>query len=397
MHKTKNQAKFWALTAALSATLLAARVLPALACATLAPDPKDSVNVVDESAIIIWDAAKKREHFIRGATFESSAKDIGFIGPTPSTPELSSARREAFGILEKALEPKVEHRVNRGYIWSLFLGRGGSDKTESATATTANTVENATSDAPEKPRRTTASVRVLQTRQVAGYDATTLKADDVGALSRWLHKNGYVLTGDFRDWLQPYVRDGWVVTAFKIRKQNNNQKQFSSALVRMSFDAEKPFYPYREPASARKNHSENSTRSLRVFFIGDERVSGAIGENSQRDWPGKAQWSDKLSDHLNQSQRANLAQQLAINPKQFSAKARLTSFEDFSSPRPGFDEVYFSPSAKQDKILPAPLIIETNKFTYIPLDLIFILAVIAFFIARAVIGRRKARLSPTLS
>ena len=381
MNGYKNKAKLLVV----AAVLLAARVLPALACATLAPDPKDEVNVVDESAIIIWDAAKKREHFIRGATFESSAKNISFIVPTPSTPELSSARRDAFGILEKALEPKVERRVKREYVWSMFLGSAGRNETESVTATAANTV-----------RATTAVVRVLRTQQVAGYDATTLQANDVGALSRWLNKNGYVITNDFRDWLQPYVRDGWVVTAFKIRKQNKNQKQFSSALVRMSFDAEKPFYPYREPAGARKNKAAQS-RSLRVFFIGDTRVSGNIGANVKRDWPGKAQWSDKLNDHLSQSQRANLAQQLAINPKQFSAKARLTSFEDFSSPRPGFDEVYFSPSAKQDKILPAPLIIETNKTTFIPLDLIFVLAVIAFFIGRVVIVKRKARLSPALS
>lgn len=371
--------------------LIAARVLPVLACATLAPDPKDSVNVVDESAIIIWDAAKKREHFIRGATFESSAKNIGFIVPTPSTPELSSARREAFTVLEKALEPKVEHRVNRQYIWSIFSGGAGSDDEDAVTATTANTVEKAVPDSGASMRAPAAVVRVLQTQQVAGYDATTLKANDVGALGRWLGKNGYAMTDAFHNWLQPYVRDGWVMTAFKIRKSNNHQKQFSSALVRMSFDAEKPFYPYREPAGARKANAAKTDRSLRVFFIGDTRVSGAIGQNTKRAWPGKAQWSDKLNDHLNLTQRANLAQQLALNPKQFSAKARLTSFEDFSSPRPGFDEVYFSPSAQQDKILPAPLIIKTDKTTFIPLDLIFILGLVAFFIGRAVVAKRKAR------
>ena len=380
---------------AVTALLLAVRVLPAFACAALTPDPKDEVNVVDESAIIIWDAAKKREHFIRGATFESSAKNIGFLVPTPSTPELSAARQDAFGILEKALEPKVEHRTNKKYIWSLFFGTSSEELSETVTAS--NTTTTSKSDSSDEEHTTTAVVRVLQTRAVAGYDATTLQANDVGALSRWLNKNGYVIKDDFHDWLKPYVRNGWVVTAFKIRKQDKNKKQFSSSLVRMSFDADKPFYPYREPAGARKTKAEKTSRSLRVFFIGDARVSGAIGENSKRDWPGKAQWSDKLNDHLNQAQRANLAKNLAMKPDQFSAKARLTSFEDFSSPRPGFDEVYFSPSKQQEKILPAPLVIEKNKYVFIPLDLIFIFGIATFFTGRAIILKRKARLAPTLS
>jgi hypothetical protein len=374
----------------LSAVLVAARVLPAPACAALeeeTPRPEDAVVVTEESAVIIWDAAKKREHFIREATFKGAAKDIGFIVPSPSTPELKAVNAGAFSTLKKALEPKVEHRTNYEYQWSAFFKSGTDEDT-----TTANNATSAASDdvIESNSRKTSAvKVQVIQRQSVAGYDATTLKANDVGALNRWLNKNGYVAKADFREWLEPYVENGWVVTAFKVRKQNAKQPKLALAPVRMSFDTGKPFYPYREPSGARRGIATKTPRSLRVFFIGDQRMEGAIGDATKRAWPGQPKWSDSLNDHLNATQRANLAKQLAMKTEQLPARPFMTSFEDFSSPRPGFDEVYFSPSASQETILPEPLVIEKKQRILIPLDLFFLGSVGLFFVGRGWRRRRQ--------
>ena len=37
------------------------------------------VAIVDESAIIVWDATQKVQHFIRWARFDSQADDFGFL------------------------------------------------------------------------------------------------------------------------------------------------------------------------------------------------------------------------------------------------------------------------------------------------------------------------------
>jgi hypothetical protein len=369
-----------ALIAASLAALFVARVLPAAACATLAPRPEDAVVVTDESAVIVWDEAKKREHFIRGATFQGTAKDIGFLVPSPSTPELKAADRGAFNILKKALEPKTEYRTKYEWQWSIIPFGGGADGDAERVGMRLTAV---------RPlHRGTTGVEVLQTQTVAGYDATTLKAKDTSALNRWLNKNGYLANADFRDWLAPYIKRGWVITAFKIRKTDKDSKQFATSLVRMSFDADKPFFPYREPAHQRAGIAKKTPRSLRVFFISDQRMVGALGEMEKRAWPGQTKWSDDLANHLDQTQRAQLLKDLAMKPAQLPNPLRMTSFEDYSSPRPGFDDVYFAPAMQQETMTPPPIILSDKRTIVIPLDLIFAGCVLLFFMGRARLRRR---------
>src|SRR5580692_3138180 len=61
---------------------------PVSACA-VAPPRNGHVSIADETAIIVWDAATKTEHFIRRASFQTASKDFGFIVPTPSKPMLT--------------------------------------------------------------------------------------------------------------------------------------------------------------------------------------------------------------------------------------------------------------------------------------------------------------------
>ena len=62
--------------------------------------PGQSVSLKDETAIIIWDEPRKIEHFIRRATFQSSANDFGFLVPTPTVPEISVVEPGLFDRIE---------------------------------------------------------------------------------------------------------------------------------------------------------------------------------------------------------------------------------------------------------------------------------------------------------
>lgn len=206
--------------------LSAGRVLPARACASLA-EMENAVRVVDESAVIVWDEKNKTQHFIRNATFDGNGKSVGFLVPTPTVPKLAEAEDFVFGGFERKMVPEVKHvEKHRWYDWQLtsmfshvknsFNAAGPSVTDESG-------------------------VQVLQFQKVAGYDATTLRANDVKSLNRWLQKHGYASSPIFADWLQPYIQKRWVVTAFKIGKKKKSDEQFSSSLVRMSFKTPRPF------------------------------------------------------------------------------------------------------------------------------------------------------------
>src|SRR5689334_6263275 len=62
----------------------------------IAPRLGQHVAISDETAIIVWEAEQQLEHFIRSATFETDAKDFGFLVPTPSQPTLHEVDQQAF-------------------------------------------------------------------------------------------------------------------------------------------------------------------------------------------------------------------------------------------------------------------------------------------------------------
>lgn len=367
----------------LAALPLVLQSTQAFSCATVdeTPHPEKTIAITDESAVILWDAAKKREHFIRTARFKGDGKDVGFIVPSPTVPELAGADQAAFEVLNTATAPRVVKKTEYNFRWSLLFEKAPLGAGEdSADREMTKSAEPEAKSAPE--------VQVLQTRKVAGYDATTIKADDPKALDKWLHKKGYAPRADLADWLKPYVREGWVVTAFKITKGNRDEDTFDSSLVRMSFDTPKPFYPYREPAGQRGDVAKRTPRSLRVYFLGNERMAAAIGDATKRAWPGEAKWSDNLDNHLNVHEHNRLAKLLALPEKQVPRNLRMTSYEDRSYPRPGFDDLYFEPSKQQETFLPPPIVQPTQQNVLIPLDLIFVGGVLLMVVGRAVKSKK---------
>jgi len=332
---------------------LAVAVVPgaAPACAP-APPFGQRVDVTAETALIVWDEANKVQHFIRRGTFQSTGSDFGFIVPTPHRPELAAADEDVFKELQRITAPAVEVRRSP-------LG-GGCGAAAPA----------AKSDAMP------AGVVVLEQKRVGDYDAAVLafnpaKGDDPAAgaaeLARWLRDHGYAFSPSLTEWLKPYVRDGWVVTAFRIAGQPpplepepdraatgkggdaRRPGGLRSSVVRMSFKTDRPFFPYREPADQRDEQAGRVPRSLRVYLVGPKRFAGKLGDGS-RPWPGRVVWANHVGN-ADRNARAQL-------PTGLSDRVLwLTEFEDDSTPRPGTDEVYFEPSADQSPVARPPDII----------------------------------------
>src|SRR5206468_8255579 len=126
-------------------------------------------------------------------------------------------------------------------------------------------------------------VRVLQTQRVGRFDAAVLEADHPDALTDWLRKHGYPSSPDLVGWLGPYVASHWKITAFKIARDAPDTPGVATSAVRMTFTAERPFFPYREPEDQRRGPAAGTPRLLRVYFLGDARMKGALGEKGE--WP----------------------------------------------------------------------------------------------------------------
>lgn len=228
----------------------------ARACAPAYPEGM-GVSVASEEALIVWDAATHTEHFIRTANFDTDAPDFGFLVPTPGVPELADADGYVFERLRDATAPEVRHES--GYAPTtcclmpfLFFTATARDSAVEVLAA--------------------GSVDILATARVAGMDATVVRASDADALTAWLDERGYATRPALTQWLAGYVERGYAITAFQYRKTDEGERRIGSSAVRLSFHADAPFYPYREPSDA----PEVSGRSLRVWLVGDTRLEGAL-------------------------------------------------------------------------------------------------------------------------
>jgi hypothetical protein len=335
--------------------ILLAVPAPVSACAAIGPDGS-RIEITAEAALIVWDEANKTEHFIRRASFESTAYDFGFLVPTPTLPEIAESDDDVFTRLADITKPKVEYRTQTASI-----GCGmGAKFSSSEVAGKAD------------------GVMVLQAGRVGDHDVVSLKFDpkagtvEAGsrALADWLVRFGYGFGTTLKEWVQPYVKNGWVITAFRIAGQRPEEpapratgrdRSGSHGLrakpVRLSFKTDRPFYPYREPADARDASQKNSPRMLKVYFVADQRYSGTLGDSGQ--FPGRTVWSDMLRD----AERTDVIAKAKLPGNAGPKEWRLTEFEDRSSPRPGTDEVYFRVAENQEIVARPRIIYYRDSFT----------------------------------
>lgn len=260
------------------------------------------VRIDAEEALIVWDAAHRREHFIRQARFRGEGREpFGFLVPTPTQPELAEADERVFDRLTRfygAPEPPRRHaRRSRGV---------GGD-----------------------------AVEVVAVARVAGLDATVLRASDATALARWLQGRGFASRQGLTDWLARYVAGGWYVTAF--RYNGGRQVQFGSRAVRLSFSADRPFYPYAEPG----DQTQSEPRTLRVTVVSDARMEGEIDGHA---WTARTGYADRPD--------LSAALRGVVPDGVVSAGAWMTTFEEPSSRR-GTHDLFFRRATDQGVVAPS--------------------------------------------
>ncbi|MGE0605963.1 MAG: DUF2330 domain-containing protein [Pirellulales bacterium] len=309
---------------------VAAMVSHSPACCPAPPSGRAVVNA-DQTVAILWDAARQTQHFIRQASFKSEVDDFGFLVPSPSQPELEESGNAAFPFLAAITAPEVRlvSRPRQG------LGCGCGSAPPLAAPTTKE------------------AVRVLEEKQVAGFAAVVLESDSTTALVDWLRENGYAFSPEVEAWAKPYVEQNWKFTALKVAKDESQaeNRQVAAAALRISFQTDRPLFPYREPDSSQSAETLGaSSRLLRIYFLGEARYDGEL--TPARPWTGQAAWAGKLSDENRQKILQLLRLPEATGPTQWW----LTEFEDHWPYEIAPADLYFAPSAQQDELQRPPVV-----------------------------------------
>jgi hypothetical protein len=306
------------------------------------------VSIETEQALIVWDAAAGREHFVRRGRFASTAADFGFLVPTPGVPELAEAPDAVFDRLHAAVQPEVVRRTGlRPQPLAVLLLPFTMLLSRSAGA------PEGMMSAAGPPQ----SVRVIDEKRVAGYQAVVLQADDPQALLKWLAEHHYDARPELQEWLVPYVAARWTITAFKV--DAGAARTVATQAVRMSFATDRPFFPYREPADQRRQAL--GSRELLVYLVAAGRQAGSVGGAP---WKAVTGWAGPRSD---------LGSLLAPALPAGTALAEgswLNMLVDRQDPRPGTDDLFFARAADQAAVIPPPVVIDDRSDLPVPVDLL---------------------------
>jgi hypothetical protein len=274
-----------------------------VACCAAGRSGQPVVNA-DQTVIIVWDAATRTQHFIRQASFKSEGDDFGFIVPSPTQPTLGETGDEAFRFLRKLTEPETK-RVSQT-SGGLGCGCAGAKL-------------------DMKAGGVTSAVTVLDQKAIAGYDAAVLEATSSDALVDWLRENDYAYSPEVAAWAQPYVEQGWKFTALKVAKDKGESanKDVATKALRLSFQTERPLFPYREPDSTASAKSLGaSSRLLRIYFLAGGRYEGQLTESSP--WTGRVAWANELAA----ADRKKTLELLGLPDAAAPDRLWLTEFED---------------------------------------------------------------------
>jgi hypothetical protein len=299
--------------------------VPATACCPVSSG--QPVINADQTVILLWDPATKTQHFIRQASFKSEAADFGFLVPSPTQPVLDESGNEAFSQLRKLTEPE-KIKKPRPSRWSC-------------------------SDAARAPTVKAADVQVLEQKLVAGFDAAVLEATSAEALAKWLRDHGYAFSPEVEAWAKPYVDQGWKITALKVAKnpEAKGKSDLTASALRMSFQTERPLFPYREPDSQVAAKAFNAkNRLLRIYFVSDGRYEGSL--TPETPWTGKAVWAGKLSSE----DRKQLLSTLRLPESTGPVNYFMTEFEDYWPYRKAPADVMFAKTIDRNEFKRPPII-----------------------------------------
>lgn len=214
--------------------LTTARVAAASYVASLPPAPGVASSppaLARERALVIWDAAAKREHLVLDLELAHSEKKLGLLIPVPTAPELVALDKSPFAALGAELP------FDRTRTSLLFTGQGWKNA--------------------QKPP---AGIDLYEEQRIGAFTATMLAARDEAALTRWLFDHGLGGEGSpaLASYRARYAALGFHFVALRYEPASPPEPGMISRTLRLSFDTPAPFYPYFEGTPATEPHRSAS-------------------------------------------------------------------------------------------------------------------------------------------
>ena len=272
-----------------------------------------------EQALIVWDEAKQREHFVREIAFRRTGEPFGFVVPTPSRPDVAKVAASPFGRLRAAF---AFEEPGEGLGFGDGIGRLGGGG----------------------PGR---GVTVLDVKRVGSFTAFVLAADDEGALGRWLGENGFVTSKEAEPWLRHYVARRFFFVAMRHEPPKQaaaagGPASTTSETIRISFDTPLPYYPYMEPD--RPAGTDGGEGRLLEVWLATKGLHAPVAARRSAD--GSTTWSRPLAEGRRYAPANRSTVEDALDAEKgllFGGDVVVQRFMDQKTSRQGWGDVVFVP------------------------------------------------------
>lgn len=280
--------------------------------------PEQRPTLAREKVLIVHDAARGREHFIREVAFRRADEKFGFVVPTPTRPEVAAVEKNPFTRL------RDEFQFERDGA-TIGLGRGGGAGYGGGGG----------------------SVEVLAVEKVGSFTAFTLAASDAAALAGWLKDNALTSTPETDRWLEHYVKLGFYYVAMRYDPPPDAKSRKRAAIgaetIRISFDTPVAYYPYFEPEAPQ---SARSPRLLEVWYVGSESAVpvARLEESDTSRWVRPLKSGKEHRNARKRLQSALLAELEALLPE---GDLVVQTFQDQKRRRTGYHDILFAPTTSR--------------------------------------------------
>jgi hypothetical protein len=358
---------------------------------SLAVPNEATVEPAQRSTLLIWDKRSLTEHLVvQVPAVRDHAPSPSFtrrcLVATPTRPELTACSDDVFSQLKETYYPtpvpQFSNRVVVPYsmVWAFF------DSSEPINY-------GARSMKPEFYDDGEGSAPPPHTLQFAVYRAAELDTHNSGQVVAWLKSHGFDSQAAIV-WMKSYIAKGWMVTAVE-----GIPGDMQSLDLRVSFKVGAPVLPAVYPCDVGACAVDTGSKLHRVFVLSDGRME-IVPSGPDRAWPARLAWADPFPTpkrgHMprlylvTSNADSFVAADLQMRRDELPPKLWLTVFEDREM-LPRTTDVTFRTSADQKPVDPAPYVYGDGR-TYIPVDLIAILGVVAIAVFRGLIASlRKLR------
>ena len=259
--KKMNGCARWVLAAALGTGAFAAAALAppqARACGGLFCSSAQPVNQAAERIVFSFDQTKKQVTAVVEILYSGPAEKFAWVLPVPGVPTVGVSTSAILDRLQAQTNPL--YSINRS--WQSDVCRG---PTSGAGGFSGSPPANA-GNSDGSP-----GVSVLASGSVGPYVYDVIMVSPDPAVTdkamvalKWLTDNGYDVGGLGREVLQPYLRDGLNLIAFKLQK---NQTAGSIRPVMLTYDSAHPMIPIVPTKVA-----ANPDMGILVFVLGARRA-----------------------------------------------------------------------------------------------------------------------------